>query len=73
MASRSGWLETTSEPTNPSPDASMWAWLAAELSPGVVDHRQRLQGIGELTVADDQLIDHGRELGDVGPVAGVGV
>jgi hypothetical protein len=51
----------------------MWAWLAVEFSPGVGDDRQRLQVLGHVTVAGDQLVDRGAELGDVGPVAGVGV
>ena len=47
--------------------------VVAAVLPGVVDHGQRLDPGHQVPVAGHQLVDDGAELGDVGPVAGVGV
>ena len=73
MASRSGCSEGGSEPTKCSPSPARWSWLAAELWPASKTTVSSLHAAGELLVAGDQLVDDGGELGDVGPVARVGV
>jgi hypothetical protein len=40
---------------------------------GVIDHRERIAGLGQRPKAGHQLRDHGRELGHIWPVALVGV
>ena len=47
--------------------------VVAAVLPGVIDHGQRLDPGDQVPVAGDQLVDDRGELGDVGPVPGIGV
>jgi hypothetical protein len=73
MAGKLGYPLGGSDPANPIPAASIWSWLSAEFSPGVVDQGQLGRAAGQVREPGGQFLDHQGELGDVGPVAGVGV
>jgi hypothetical protein len=47
--------------------------LALEFSPGVIDQGECFDAVGRFPVAGEEFVDERGELGDVGPVAGVGV
>ena len=60
-------------PDEPDPAGLDQLVVVAGVLPGVVDDGQRLEAAGQVAVPGDELLDDGGELGDVGPVAGVGV
>jgi hypothetical protein len=57
----------------PDPGGLELLMVGRRVLPGVVDHGQRLNAVDQQSVAGDQFVQHGGELGDVGAVAGVGM
>ena len=60
-------------PDEPDPVRLDDGVVVAAVLPGVIDHGQRLDPAHQVAVAGHQLVDDRDELGDVGPVAGIGV